>query len=632
MKIKLPERFMKKHTEIKPRHKRKIKPRWIVIGVVVVALAFFILRPSERMPDNLVSRMDLTELVHSDIEYTINATGTVESNQSHKVYAGQNYRIENVLVEVGDIVHEGQQLLVLDTGSLEDQIETKEISMTNAERSAAQQIKAANDTYVAARNAILDGTNSSLISADSSVRTAYENWQKAIRTRDNYLTTRGDTQTSAADNARKTLENAESTLNSAKSARDTASAAVDNADHTAYQAAVAAENIKKGEFDTANAALQAALTDLNSDPANSTRQAEYNAAKATFEFAEAELNQAQNAVQAAGTPYQSLVADLATKKAQVDSAQAGYDQAKSAYDTIINDQNKANENDTTLSEYTFAIDTSYAAYETALKSQTAAIETAQNSLQQNRNSLATAQINANTDLSDLEYERMLRNLTDAEITAEESGTITAVFASIGNVASGILFVIEDTSDLVIETTISEYDVGTIKVGMPVAIRSEATKDTIYDGTVISIAPTSNKNVQGNTDKVGDAVFATKIKVNSPDTELRIGMSVRLNFIVERQENILAVPYDTVYLNDAGEECIMVLEKTDEEETYLLREIPVQTGLENDFSIVVSGEGIIDGITVINTPSNYRELVGREIQLTDQMISSGNSMNRMMFGY
>jgi hypothetical protein len=119
------------------------------------------------------------------------------------------------------------------------------------------------------------------------------------------------------------------------------------------------------------------------------------------------------------------------------------------------------------------------------------------------------------------------------------------------------------------------------------------------------------------------------------------MSVRINYIVERQEEVLAVPYDAVYINDEGASCIMVLETeggqplpeiaaADEVagQTYILREIPVECGLENDISIVVSGPGIRAGLTVVNSPANYREMIGQSVTLTDQIVSN-SEMNSFM---
>ena len=45
---------------------------------------------------------------------------------------------------------------------------------------------------------------------------------------------------------------------------------------------------------------------------------------------------------------------------------------------------------------------------------------------------------------------------------------------------------------------------------------------------------------------------------------------------------------------------------------MVKELPISTGLESDFNVEISGEGISDGIFVINDPSTCK--VGEKIQI------------------
>ena len=49
--------------------------------------------------------------------------------------------------------------------------------------------------------------------------------------------------------------------------------------------------------------------------------------------------------------------------------------------------------------------------------------------------------------------------------------MTAVYVTEGesSMAGGLLFVIEDLNDLEIESSVKEYDIGSLKVGMPVVV-------------------------------------------------------------------------------------------------------------------------------------------------------------------
>ena len=88
---------------------------------------------------------------------------------------------------------------------------------------------------------------------------------------------------------------------------------------------------------------------------------------------------------------------------------------------------------------------------------------------------------------------------------------------------------------------------------------------------------------------------------SQDTGLRIGMSVRLNYVLEAETGVLAVPYDAVYTNASGQSCVMAA-RDQGNGKYLLEEIPVATGVESDVEVAISGPGIQAGLQVLNDPA------------------------------
>ena len=106
-------------------------------------------------------------------------------------------------------------------------------------------------------------------------------------------------------------------------------------------------------------------------------------------------------------------------------------------------------------------------------------------------------------------------------------------------------------------------------------------------------------------------------VTGADTGLRVGMSVRLEYIVERLERALYVPYDAVYQNDAGQTCVLTLDPG-EDGTYTVREVPVETGAENDLDTVVTGEGVSEGMTVLSNAADYQGLNGQTVSVAAEM--------------
>lgn len=546
--------------------KKGSKRKWIIGGTcIVVAGLLFVTSMARRAQMTIAPALSDTFLLErADIEYMINATGTVESAKSCSIYSTQSYPVQAVYVKVGALVQEDDLLCELDASTLKDQIAAKELSLGISAQAAAQQVQTARDSYSAAREALEEGLNSSIISAENQVRSARDNWQKAQNTYETYRESMN--------------EGTNATL-----------IEWDNAVHSSTRLLQAANE----SYDQASKAYAAAETALI--------EAESGEDETAIDAARKAYNEAAEKLQAAATARSNTQYDQDTVKAK---RRAAYENA-----------------DTMLLDYARAVDSAYDAYVAAQKTLEAAENAAQTQLQASKNNLTSAEINANMDAALLELARMQEDFEKTRIKAGVSGTVTAVFAKVGASGAGLLFVIEDTEDLIVETTVKGYDVGTVQEDMAVMIRSDATGDAVFEGQISRIAPTSVKNALGETDPLSDVLFATEVAVLSQNTGLRIGMSVRLNYIVERQENVISVPYDVLYENQAGKSCIL-LAVEQPSGNYLLQELVVTPGMENDFDVVISGPGVTEGLRVLGNPEKYLTLIGWEIALTDGQQTGG----------
>ena len=585
--------------------KNKRRRKWIILGVILVLIAALLVNCSiqAKKMASMFSLSATVMLTRSDIESTVGATGTVESAHSHTVYSTQNYPVKAVHVEVGDVVQEGDLLCELDASALEDQIEAQELSTGISAQAAAQQVKTARDNYNATKDMLEEGLNTSIVSAENSVRATYDAWQKAIRTYDTYEESLDDDTNAtliqydnAVDTAQKIYDTANSTYVPAKDAL--------NADQDAYDAAIDTKEEKQSLVDQAQAAYLVAEDDYNNNPSPETQDALTAAAEARDD-ALAELA-------AAETLVQSTKADLDSKQATYDPAYTAWVKAKNDLDTAKAQRRSAYDNsDTTLSDYARAVDTAYDNYNAALVSLEAAQKSAQTQLQSSKNSLSSAQINGNTDSAVLKLAQMQEDLDETRVAANAAGTVTAVYAKVGANGAGLLFVIEDVNNLIVETSVSGYDIADVKVGMPVTIKSDATGETVINGKINTIAPTSEKNTMGETNTAGDVLFDTEVAVLDKDTGLRIGMSARLKYIVEQQSGVIAVPFDALYEKEDGQSYVLAA-TPQADGKYLLKEMPVTKGLENDLDVVITGDGIEEGLRILTTPENYRALAGRVI--------------------
>ena len=525
-------------------------------------------------------------------------------------------------------------------------------SILNAESSVSN----AYDNYVSAYNTyeryradLAAGNNSAVLSAENALESAENAYLSAQKTYDRYAESLDEGENSTILAQESALEGAERSLSAAEDAYDSAQDAYDDARaqaeeaQTSYgkaqaeveqakqkldeakekvsilteqvntgeatkdqlDAAVVEQNTAQQTFDQAkNEETQASLTLALRQAARDSAQSQASAAERTLEEAEAAYDTAQTQYRAALNSADDALEDCA------DAVDTAYEAYLDAQVTLENTQADAQE---TLADYADRLNTAYAAYESAQAGLESTENAAQNQLQSYQDSLNSAYANASTSTGEVSLRQLRADLEGTEITAPAAGTVTAVYAEVGSSGAGLLFVIEDVDNLVVATSVKDYDVASVSTGMAVAIQSDSTGDEVYDGEVTSIAPTAAKNAAGETDTSGDISFATDVAVTSQDTGLRIGMSVELDFVLDEALNALSVPYDAVYENDQGQTCLLVLEEGEDGEL-LLTELPVTTGLETDLDIAVEGDGLTEGVQVVTDPDRYLPLAGQEVAL------------------
>lgn len=392
----------------------------------------------------------------------------------------------------------------------------------------------------------------------------------------------------AVDAYEKEMKKAQAAFNAAQTEYDQIEAEW----QPAYEKYIAAQTAK----DEAVAAQESAAT-----AASSVASSAYSgvaSAQTGVASAEAQLDAARDARN--GSTLTQLEQGIASANRSVDSAELQEDIAKAQQDAAEQSADTA-------------------------KQQQAATE---NSIAQQidtlKDNLIGSQIAAqSTKSQEIAIQSLQDTLADATITAPVSGVVTAVYAEEGQPGNGLLFVIEDIDALKITTNIREYDVGNIEVGMPVVIRSDATGDKEISGTVTYIAPAANKTENGNTLTADDSTveFEAEVQVNDADSGLRIGMNTRLTVLLEERSDVYGVPYDSVVEKADGSEVVYAVEPSSEKEgSYVVTEVPVTTGLETDFYIEVSGDGITDGLSIVSDPQS----VAPGMEVTPDFVATGTT--------
>lgn len=251
-------------------------------------------------------------------------------------------------------------------------------------------------------------------------------------------------------------------------------------------------------------------------------------------------------------------------------------------------------------------------YNDALENKELAERNAARSLAALKNAMERDTLNSDMTADTLELEKLQKSFEDSTVKAPISGTITAVYALEGMPGSGLLFVIENTDDLVVKTAVREYDIAMVKAGLNAVIKSDATGDKEFDGEVLRVAPAAQKDKDGSTQESSNVKFETDVAVKTPESGLRIGMNVRLNIILEKKEGVLSVPFDAVITDENGADSVLVA-RAGEDGKYIAQPVAVTTGMETDFSIEIESSELKEGDLIITMPAGIEP--GSEIKLS-----------------
>ncbi|MBR2529921.1 MAG: efflux RND transporter periplasmic adaptor subunit, partial [Lachnospiraceae bacterium] len=149
-------------------------------------------------------------------------------------------------------------------------------------------------------------------------------------------------------------------------------------------------------------------------------------------------------------------------------------------------------------------------------------------------------LTANDNVKSLERqkEQSEDSLDNYIVTAPISGLVTAVNAEEGNgyqATTGALMTIQAVDVLEVTTQVDEYDINNVKLGQDVVIMTDATGSDELKGVVTFVSPTAT--VASGT--ASSNTFEVKIDILNKDERLRLGMSAKLNIIMDTHKDVLA---------------------------------------------------------------------------------------------
>ena len=368
--------------------------------------------------------------------------------------------------------------------------------------------------------------------------------------------------TDQTEQTQEAYDKALKSYNEAKKGYDDAVTAADNAEDDYYDswddlnAAVNQVSALQADYDSKQSQLSSMLTEYNE--AVSTYGADSDEAKAAKDhyeqFKEGDAKAAQTALEHAQetTGYQSLVQAK-------DQAVAAWEQAKTAK------------------------------------------EQAEKQLETASESLDTAKKNLDKSGSSDTLEDLQEQLTKCTLTAETSGTVTSLNATVGSICSDTVATIQDTNALKIAVTIQEYDVPNVSIGMKARITSDATDGEI-SGTLTQISPTATAATGGQSSSSSSGTFSAEVSVDGASSGLLIGMNANVEIVQSTTDNVFVVPYDAVGTEDNGTKYVMVKTGGDGADA-TFEKVTVTTGAENDYYIEISGDALSEGMEVRSSASD-----------------------------
>lgn len=317
-----------------------------------------------------------------------------------------------------------------------------------------------------------------------------------------------------------------------------------------------------------------------------------------------DLNAAVNQVSALQADYDSKQSQLSSMLTEYNEAVSTYGvdsaEAKAAKDRYEQFKEGAAKDAQTALQNAQSI-TGYQSLVQAKDQAVAAWEQAEKQLEAASESLDTAKKNLDKSGSSDTLEDLQEQLTKCTLTAETSGTVTSLNATVGSICSDTVATIQDTNALKIAVTIQEYDVPNVSIGMKARITSDATDGEI-SGTLTQISPTATAATGGQSSSSSSGTFSAEVSVDGASSGLLIGMNANVEIVQSTTDNVFVVPYDAVGTEDDGTKYVMVKTGGDGADA-TFEKVTVTTGAENDYYIEISGDALSEGMEVRSSASD-----------------------------
>lgn len=499
-----PEKEKKEKVPLTPAQKKKRRKRIIIGGIVAVLLAVMVL-PRLFAPD-ILPVVTVAEASLGSVQQVVEGSGTVQSEETRTYFSPVSATVDSFSLKVGDTVEAGETLLTYNAAELDELYKQAELTGSAAAYGYQDSIAKDNEN-VAEYNrstAALEIINRQLDEEDDNL----DHLNDRVR---EYTGYQGDSSSKLASLKEQQAEG---------------------------QAAVADLQEKQAALDAANTALSSSTLDPASE--------DYKKLQDAVTVAQAAVDQAAPAAQEAQTKLPEL-------EKSIQEEQDNYNNIVIKLDEYQRRLADSQENKQKLE--------SSKAEEEGIQSSTDASILS---------SAARSELAANKNLSDLNAQMTKDDITEGKegIKAEFSGVVTSVSAVPGGPAAkgGELFTVASNEDVVVEMSITKYDLEKMAEGQTAVITLAGHE---YTGTVTGLSRIAEANAQGT------PVVTAQIKIDNPDENIYLGLEATVSVNGQEVTDVLVVPTECINSGQDGSFCYVV-----QEDGTLTRK-NVETGLSSD---------------------------------------------------
>ena len=313
------------------------------------------------------------------------------------------------------------------------------------------------------------------------------------------------------------------------------------------------------------------------------------------------------------------IADLQQKivdtQKEIDDIQKWLDANKKYYDNLIDardEYQKYSYDPDTVARFEREKAIAASAYNLTIEGYEAKqdqLTTYQNTIVQTQNQIEIAQLKqeyAKTYTQQDSYDDVYESKDKTHVSSPISGYILTMNVEAGNnyTQGNTVFTIADTSGYIVEATVNEYDIATISEGLPAVVKFEATGDEEFkgdvsfvslasEGTISEVSASSLSSASSySSSSSTTASYKVEIKMTDSDDRFRVGMTAKASIVLDSVNDVFACPYDCIQQDDDGS--YFVNEIADDGTK---NKITVTRGLESDYYVEISGDGLKEGMTV-----------------------------------